>query len=197
MEKPKSFSVYVKTQCLSSSRWRSLSFDEHNHASPTQELQSYPAQEVSPASSRIPLATNVLRNHPSPTLSLPPHEHFLLIIRKAGCSRPYQRISLSLSCTRSFYRTTSSPELCLPRKPHPEENWLHACCVYHMDTPGQKTKNCWELKYKVLDLKDVGVIIFDLLIQRYEISYHCKVLYTSRPNPPQYSSETPFHHTRP
>lgn len=100
MEKPKSFSVYVKTQCLSSSRWRSLSFDEHNHASPTQELQSYPAQEVSPASSRIPLATNVLRNHPSPTLSLPPHEHFLLIIRKAGCSRPYQRISLSLSHVR-------------------------------------------------------------------------------------------------
>ena len=35
-----------------------------------------------------------------------------------------------------------------------------ARCVYHSDSPGHDTDDCWTLKYKIQDLIDEGVMEF-------------------------------------
>lgn len=67
-------------------------------------------------------------------------------------------------------RVVSHPRTSIPKKFDPE-----ACCLYHMDTSGHKTENCWPLKHIVQDLIDARVIKIDSSSQGYKINDHFKV----------------------
>lgn len=51
----------------------------------------------------------------------------------------------------------------------------HAHCLYHMNMLGHKIEICQTLRHKIHDLKDVEIIIIDLLNQKYEITDPFKV----------------------
>lgn len=84
-------------------------------------------------------------------------------------------------------RINPKPRTCIPEGFNP-----HIHCFYHMDVSGHKIEDCWVLRHKIQDLIYEGVIIIDLLNQKYEINDHPKVYNANHLNPPRYSPTNHF-----